>query len=406
MTQSAAFAAVVSEEWSHYIRALEPIAGRLAGYIGKPEDPQMRMEFYRNLLSQVSMGYFALLYADPEHPDFWPYFSQPFNALAPNPDTDYYVTPIHDDGVYRISGFRGTVKMVLFQIGAGAFIPRGTPDEKKLGHTLANYDLDSIELDADGSFEVILSAERPPSYKGNWWKLDRGATNIFVRQVSYDWLNEVDARLAIERLDRPAVKPRSSAQKLDRELRHLAAWVEGTFKASADFVSEMTANLRPNEMGYVDLTDYAGMVTQRYAYGVFKLAEDEALIVEANPPRKPPRYWGIHLLDDYAFTLDWMNRQTSLNGFTATVDDDGICRVIISSRDPGVANWLDCAGYESGFIQARWDLCETWPEYRTLKVKHSELAHYLPASTRRVSLAERDAAIRLRRKGAQMRKRW
>lgn len=397
---------MVSREWKSYIEPLEPIAGRLAGYIPDPGDSRLRHEYYRNLVSQISMGYFALLWADPEHPDFWPFFSQPFNALAPNPDNNYYTTPIDDDGVYKISGYRGTVQLVDFQIGAGNFIPRGTPDDKKLGKTLANYDLDSIPHDKDGYFEVILSPERPKGHTGNWWKLDKGATNIFLRQRSYDWLNEVDARLAIDRLDRPAVRPRMSAERLEKELRHLAVWTEQTMKASADFVKEMTVGLENNEMGFVDLTDYAGQLTQRYAYGVYELAEDEALILEARLPEKPCRYWSVHLLDSYAFTMDWMNRQTSINGHMAKVDSDGVFRAVISGKDPGVPNWLDNAEFKNGFIQARFELCDTWPEYKTTKVKVADLRKHLPADTPVVTAQAREESIRLRRKGAQMRKRW
>ena len=396
----------IDQEWKSYIRPLEPIAERLASYVPDSGDRQLRHEFYRNLVSQMAMGYFALLYADPEHPDFWPFFSQPFNGLAPNPDNDYYVTPIDDDGVYKISGYRGTVQMVDFQIGSGAFITRGTPDGKKLGNTLANYELDSLDIAEDGSFEVILSPERPEGYNGDWWKLDQGARNIFVRQRAYDWINEVDARLAIERLDRPAVRPRPSADKLAAELEHLAVWTEQTMKASADFVAEMTVGLKPNELGFVDLSSYAGQITQRYAYGVYELADDEALILEAKLQEKPCRYWSIHLLDNYAFTMDWMNRQTSLNGHQAGIDSDNVFRAVISTQDPGVANWLDNAGYASGFIQARWEMCESWPEYKTKIVKFSDVLNHFPADTQRVSAQERDEDIRTRRKGAQMRKRW
>jgi len=168
----------------------------------------------------------------------------------------------------------------------------------------------------------------------------------------------------------------------------------------------MTVGLKPNELGFVDLSSYAGQITQRYAYGVYELADDEALILEAKLPEKPCRYWSIHLLDNYAFTMDWMNRQTSLNGHQARIDSDNVFRAVISTQDPGVANWLDNAGYASGFIQARWEMCESWPEYKTKIVKFSDVLNHFPADTQRVSAQERDEDIRTRRKGAQMRKRW
>ena len=88
------------------------------------------------------------------------------SALA---DDMYYMAPIEDSGVYRIAGFRGTVHEVIFQIGGGSFVTRG--EGKNMGTTYANYDIDDLHIGEDGAFEVILSANRPEGYKGDWWKL-------------------------------------------------------------------------------------------------------------------------------------------------------------------------------------------------------------------------------------------
>ena len=402
---SAETAALVSKEWHSYIEPLLPVAERLAGYVTDINDPQLRHEYYRNLYSQLSMGFFALLHADTEHPDLWSYFNQAFNALAPNPDFDYYVSPLNDRGVYRISGFRGTVKRIGFQTGTGQFIPRGIVDDQKLGKTLANYDVDDLNIGPKGEFDVILSPIRPDGYTGDWWELHPSASYLFVRQMSYDWINEIDGRFGIERLDTPAIRPRATVESLQKNLGHIAAWTEGTVKVSADFVPEMTAGLESNQIGFVDMLFYGGIFTQRYAYGVIELEPDEVLIIESKVPDES-RYWSFHLLDMFAFTIDWMNRQSSLNGHTATIDKDGYFRAVISEQDPGVPNWLDNAGYRKSFIQIRWEKCSSWPDHAVKKVKLSELREHLPADTAVVTPEQRDAAIRLRRKGAQMRKRW
>ena len=56
-----------------------------------------------------------------------------------------------------------------------------------------------------------MSGERPAGYRGNWLPLDPAAEFFMVRQRSYDWGGERDARLAIERLDTPPIKPLMSA---------------------------------------------------------------------------------------------------------------------------------------------------------------------------------------------------
>jgi len=71
---------------------------------------------------------------------------------------------------------------------------------------------------------------------------------------------------------------------------------------------------------------------------------DEALILEAKVPARCT-YWSVILTNEIYETTDWYNHQGSLNGSQLRVDDDGIIRVVISAKDPGVPNWLDTAGY-------------------------------------------------------------
>jgi hypothetical protein len=225
------------------------------------------------------------------------------------------------------------------------------------------------------------------------------------RQTSYDWIQEVDGRLAIVRLDRSAAKPRVSAEKLEENLQQLARWTAGTVQLSLSFARGLYRDQGVNRISYKDLTEYGELISQKYAYGGFDLTPDEALIVEAPIPERC-RYWSIHLMDDHGFSLDWVNRQTSLNGHTARVDTDGICRVVISAQDPGVANWLDTMGYRKGAIQVRWEECSSWPDHKVVKVRASEVRGALPGGTTMMTPTEREGSIRLRRKGAQLRKRW
>jgi hypothetical protein len=392
-------------EWRAYIDPLAGIAGRLLPQIPHPHDPQLRRELYRSIFAQISSAYFALLCADPQHPDFWPYLCSAYNWGAMNPDDDYYASPLDDTGVYRISGFRGTVKRIDFQIGTGSLIPRGTLEKQAVGLTLANYDLDSVAHGEDGAFEVILSPERPAGYTGDWWQLHKGTTYTMVRQISYDWINEVSGRLAIERLDRAAVKPRPSAAELEENLKQVARWTEDTIQLSIMFAAAIRQQQGINKLGYKDLTEYGEIVTQKYVYGGFELAPGEALIVEFKVP-DICRYWSIHLTDDLAYVLDWIHRQTFLNGHTARVDPDGVFRGVISAEDPGVANWLDTAGYATGIIQVRWEECSEWPDHKITKVRLADVRDLLPADTLVVTKEERDAIIRRRRTGAQLRKRW
>jgi len=103
---------VAAQEWQAYVTPLLPLGERLLPQMSGADDPQLRHEMYRQLMSGVSMAYVGLFLGDPAHPEFWPLVNQAFNALGPNPDNSYYLAPIDGKGTYRISGHRGTVHMV------------------------------------------------------------------------------------------------------------------------------------------------------------------------------------------------------------------------------------------------------------------------------------------------------
>lgn len=388
--------------WRSYMELLAPIGERVAKVLPEPQNPQLLQEMHRQLFSIMAAGYWSLLYENPDNPDFIPFW---YNFGAPNPDDFYRKTRIDGNGVYRISGFRGTTRIVTFSIGSGPFFTQGTGEN--MGPDLAEYDLDTLELGKDGSFEVILSPTRPKGYKGNWWKLDPKGNSILVRQRSYDWIHEQAGSLAIERLDRPASKPRQSAEELAANMRQIAEWTESYAKWTIAFAN------RSRRLGFVNkvevngLHETGGYAIQKYIMGVWDIQPDEALIYETEVP-KQCRYWAIQLVDELYAALDLMNlsRQTNLNGYTARLDADGKFRAVISSRDPGVPNWLDTAGYQRGGIFGRWLQCSDTPTPTVKKIKVADVRQYLPADTPVVSPEARETTVRMMRTALQMRRRW
>jgi hypothetical protein len=136
-----------------------------------------------------------------------------------------------------------------------------------------------------------------------------------------------------------------------------------------------------------------------YGGGWWNLAEDEALLIECEPPHA--RYWSIQL---YSFpwfeSLDFANRVSSLTGHQIHVDDDGRFRIAIAQRDPGIPNWLDTEGRQEGLVTYRWVFTRTAPAPSARVLKLAELRAQLPASTpafgeaeRRAQVAKRQAAV-------------
>ena len=106
-----------------------------------------------------------------------------------------------------------------------------------------------------------------------------------------------------------------------------------------------------------------------------------------------------------SFVYGKANKRGTFGPAFANDDADGACRLVIAASDPGVHNWLDTRGYRWGFCWARLDRCDQRPDPVAKKLKLIDLRTQLPAETPHVSAAEREAAWRLHRQGAQLRHR-
>jgi hypothetical protein len=102
-------------------------------------------------------------------------------------------------------------------------------------------------------------------------------------------------------------------------------------------------------------------------------------------------------------SLDFANHQSSLNGFQARLDKDGVFRAVVAHRDPGVPNWHDTAGHAEGSMLYRRNQADGSPIPAARVVKLSALRESLPPDTPRVTAAERAAQIERRRAHVQRR---
>jgi hypothetical protein len=360
-------------------------------------------------LSMLASGYLCHVYTDARRPVFMPLWNFAFNQGGPNPDYVYVKAQIDDDGVYEISGTRGTTRFVEItqqpqaMLGMSMFTrPEGESAPRK-GPT--TRDLDELTIGEDGSFSVILSAARPEGYSGDWWELDAGAQGLLLRKCACDWVNEVDARIAINRLDDAGedMSPEESA----RRFSEMSEWIEGTIHFDMHLVRYYLEHHGKNVLLRSQWIQQGGGLATRQAYydGIHEIEDDEALIVEFPVPSEC-HYWQILVADDRFATVDWVNRQSSLNDVQAHVDDDGWFRGVVSKQDPGVYNWLDKADWPWGILQARFYRSSDFPEANVTRVPVAAVAEHLSAATRMVTQEERVVQLRQRRAGAQLRNIW
>ncbi|MFV8818707.1 DUF1214 domain-containing protein [Haliea sp. E17] len=382
-----------------YLADLERAVDEIAN-TWRPEDPAYRADVYRQIMMQFSYGYFAFFHATPEHPDWAPLWN-PVYTLQPNPDDIYLYAPVSTDYRYRVSGSRGTVKMLAFNTQAA--LP-GLPGEiDTTGKCYADLDDRDLQIDADGEFEILLSAQRPEGYGGNWLQIRPGASVLMVRQRSYDWLHEIDANLAIECLDPVPPKPRLSPQDILLRIRQMAAMPAAAMGLFYQMQNQIRATAGVNVFQPAPLG--GALSKQVYLPAVFEFDADEALILETDVPEVRP-YWNFQLNDPYFNAVEYVYRLSSTNGHFAQLDADGRFRAVISLQDPGVPNWLDPAGYTEGTIYGRWYDCDSCPTPTLKRVKFAELRQYLPTDTPVVSPEARAGELRRRVRGCQRRRRW
>lgn len=365
-----------------------------------PDDPQLRADLHDQFFMNLVQGYFIYLGSTATNPDFTPNYNHVLR-LQPNPDDTYVRTEVDGRGVYRISGERGTIHLLTITLSNQVIGTTETP-----GGQTGEYDIDeAITLEPDGTFEVLLSNERPAGFTGQWLYMPPETDGVLIRRRSYDWANERDPRLAIERLDVSALKPRFSAEELEKRLTRLAEYAERHSRQWLRYQDQIPAKGIVNRIEHHGFSDLGGIKVQQYWWGQFDFGPGEALIIETEIPEVAP-YWNIQLNDEIWNALEYVWRQSHLNGHQATLDSDGKFRAVVSVDDPGVPNWLDNVGRYKGTLVGRWYKCSSHPVPTVRKVKLAELRDHLPSDTLMIDAAERDHRIRARARALQMRIKW
>jgi hypothetical protein len=361
----------------------EALAGLEATVLDDPRitDDRTRAEGLR-YLTRIIAGGIPLTMEGWDHlnPRLIQFLTPMIQFGLPAADCRYDTAAVHGDHVYRITGTRGTSRM--FDV------------ETRTGHMarLAGWKLvdrcSEFDVNSDGTIEVVLSREEQP---GNWIRLAEGPGSIVMRQYYYDWLTEQPADLRIERDGAQYPAPPFSPEQVQEGLELLRDWLRIVPAACRHAVG--THYDAPADSVAFGLLDF-GWADLQYGKGYYRCGPDEAVLLELTPPQAP--YWGVQLGSHFWEARDWQLRQSSLNGHQVVLDEDGVFRAVISHRDPGVANWLDAGGHESGLIAIRLYKADSTPAPVLRTVPFDALGAELPASTTRVYPEQRAVSVRER----------
>lgn len=322
--------------------------------------------------------------SDVDHPSLRRSLDTFTKAGLDNPDNLYAEAQISDQGEYLISGTRGTAAHLAFQLMAG------TPGDGSLGHSLDAIDSSRLQVNADGTYQITVSAEK---HDGNWLKSGPGASLIILRQSFSDWTKENPGEVHIRRIGREGTPSQPlDAQTAASRLREAGRVVVAQIRCWLEFIQRWKS--APANALSAPVATQGGLTGQISSYGRYQLADDEALVVTLPAASTP--YQGFQLGHIWWFiSFDYATRPSSLSAGQARLSADGQYRFVISRSDPGVPNWLDTVGHREGFMFLRWQGLSgpLPPQPKVERVKLAELRRHLPADEPVITAAERQAQL-------------
>jgi hypothetical protein len=262
----------------------------------------------------------------------------PWNWGHSNPDTLYLSARIDDAHDYRVYGRLGSVAQTTFGVYTGK------DDQAQAVKVLS----ENLVVDDEGSFEICFSREKMGTT--NWFQLPPGAESFCAYQTFGDWERQHKGTIRIECLnaDEPA-KPASLQESIAAFDAHLAASGD-LFTLWVKDIPARVFGALPKNVAIPPMQPPSAMAGAWFVPVCWELQDGEALVIEYEILPGAP-YIGICLTNSWSEMIDIENRQTSLNIAQSQIDN-GRVRILLSTKDFGVHNWLDARGYRSGI--ATW----------------------------------------------------
>lgn len=280
---------------------------------------------------------------------------QLFQATGPytkmgldNPDTLYFYANLADGAEYVVEGRRGTTADLSFQVMAGNY----SADERAASH--AAFDDRALEIDADGRYSFRMGPARYDDDEGDpgYVVLHPGSSMIAVREVFSDWDVEEAGSATLRRVDAAGTAPDApTLAGQERFYAKLAEALIGRLRTWLAFPGWFFGEQERNTL-YTPRSTPGGLTTQFSSAGIFELEPDQAMVISVPVAGVP--YQGFQLGSMWYASLEYVHHQTSLTADQAHVDPDGMIHLVLSERDPGLANWIELLGRREGIMQFRW----------------------------------------------------
>lgn len=374
-------------------------------------DLPMAHEYAQNALSTMlatsiigfnyNAGNVAIAYGQPyawDAPD-----ANPQQLLTyGNPDDQYSSLPLTPGNTYTMTvhppaGPNGTSDVTfLFASGDGVSTPY---------HSISTYNLDQATPNPDGSYTLVFSSTPQP---GNWVDIPADADRTIVRDSVGNWGLPHDSFSITEQgvaAPNPLHPPLLTDTQIEKILGPTAANGPNEL-ASGDYYGQLATTEAPAPNTVSDAQPTHSFMpgplltgdNQYLSAGDYALQPDQALIIKV--PEIGGSYASAMLANAYGQTAPDANQTGNLNTGNTFHDPDGYTYYVVSSQNPGVANWLNDNGAADGGIWLRFQGIQNPPSspvpISTEVVNLADVKQYLPADTPTVTDAQYASIEQLR----------
>lgn len=305
-----------------------------------------------------------------------------------NPDSVYRIIPISGAERYRITG-----RVAPSRLPENYF----TLWDKDM-NTVDVLDGSTLEVDADGRFEIFVDAD-PAGDRPNHVRSAPAAHEFYIRDVLQDWAVDTPNELAIERLGPPPTTPALTLEEqVEKTKQFMLHYADSTVRWNRQAYDKPV-----NELEFrIDRDTDGALRSQIYVLGHFDLEDDQALVIDVN--LAGASYFVAPITNCWGTTNEIVDRTGCLNQAQSVKNADGTLTFVLSKHDPGVHNWLDPSDMREGILTLRW---AEFPDGRASAeasatsrvVSLEKLADALPEGTRFVTPEERAEAMAARRAG-------
>jgi hypothetical protein len=300
-----------------------------------------------------------------------------------NPDSIYRVIPISGDESYLIRGRVADKRLVE------NYFTLWSPQMQTLG-LLSGKDL---LVDDEGYFEITVNSEAANG-RGNHIQTCPEAHEFYIRDVILDWAEDRPNELSIERLGpAPARAAFSETELLERVKEYMHKWATNTTRWNGQAMDKLA-----NDFSFtIDRDSDGALRNQIYILGKFALPDDDsAVVLEVN--MGGAEYFIAPITNIWGTTNEIVTRNGCLNMAQSRANANGSYTYVLSTRDPGVQNWLDPSDQREGILTLRWaefpgDTPTNDLGVTSRVVSLTELASYLPEGTGVVAPTERQKLL-------------